>query len=213
MKIHRLDLKAVGPFTDTTLDLSPGSHGLHLIYGANEAGKSSALRAITYLLYGFGHNVRDDFVHNQKELRVGATILHSDGSGLSLVRRRGRVNTLRADDDQTPLPDDVLERFLPGVDRESFQALFGINHEDLRKGGEEIRKGSGRFGDLLFAAAAGLHDLRKVQTALSAASTISTNPAARISASISSSAASSTPARKSNASSSPATTGPAATRR
>ena len=51
MKIRTLFLKAFGPFTDTTLDFS-GPAGLHLIYGANEAGKSSALRAITDLRYG-----------------------------------------------------------------------------------------------------------------------------------------------------------------
>ncbi|MBK8741639.1 MAG: AAA family ATPase, partial [Betaproteobacteria bacterium] len=46
----RLLLHAFGPFTDKTIDScgAPGQPGdLHLIYGPNEAGKSSALRAIT----------------------------------------------------------------------------------------------------------------------------------------------------------------------
>ena len=45
MKILELALHAFGPFTDVVLDLSAGQEGLHLIYGPNEAGKSSALRA------------------------------------------------------------------------------------------------------------------------------------------------------------------------
>ena len=50
MKILRLDLIACGPFSGMSLDLSNGNEGLQLIYGPNEAGKSSALRAIGYLL-------------------------------------------------------------------------------------------------------------------------------------------------------------------
>ncbi|HAN96808.1 MAG TPA: hypothetical protein DCQ98_04970, partial [Planctomycetaceae bacterium] len=38
MRIDRLDLIAYGPFTDAQLDLSRGSHGLHLVFGPNEAG-------------------------------------------------------------------------------------------------------------------------------------------------------------------------------
>ena len=45
MKIQKLFLHAFGPFTGTALDFS-GSTQLHLIYGPNEAGKSSALRAM-----------------------------------------------------------------------------------------------------------------------------------------------------------------------
>ncbi len=39
MRLLRLHLKAVGPFTDVVLDLSAGQYGLHLIHGPNEAGK------------------------------------------------------------------------------------------------------------------------------------------------------------------------------
>ena len=53
MRFRRLSLDAYGPFTGTTLDLSGATgNGLHLIYGPNEAGKSSALRAIRDLLFG-----------------------------------------------------------------------------------------------------------------------------------------------------------------
>ena len=45
MRILDLHLRAVGPFTDLSLDLSAGNRGLHIIYGLNEAGKSSALRS------------------------------------------------------------------------------------------------------------------------------------------------------------------------
>ena len=46
MKIIQLNLLAFGHFTDTHIDLSNGEEGFHIIYGPNEAGKSSALRAL-----------------------------------------------------------------------------------------------------------------------------------------------------------------------
>ena len=52
MRFRRLDLLAFGPFTDRTIDLAQGPPGLQLIYGLNEAGKSSLLRAIHGALFG-----------------------------------------------------------------------------------------------------------------------------------------------------------------
>jgi len=43
MRILQLKLIAFGPFTDVTIDLEKGDGDFHLIYGPNEAGKSSAL--------------------------------------------------------------------------------------------------------------------------------------------------------------------------
>ena len=40
MKILRLDLLRFGPFTGDSLLLDAGQHGLHIVYGPNEAGKS-----------------------------------------------------------------------------------------------------------------------------------------------------------------------------
>jgi len=61
-----LDLLAFGPFADEHLDLSAGDYGLHVIYGPNEAGKSTCLRALSQLLYGFDHRSSDNFVHPNK---------------------------------------------------------------------------------------------------------------------------------------------------
>ena len=41
MRLRRLDLKAFGPFTDRTLEFDSKEPGLHIIFGPNEAGKSS----------------------------------------------------------------------------------------------------------------------------------------------------------------------------
>ncbi len=165
MKIAALRLLAFGPFTDHELDLSAGHEGLHLIFGPNEAGKSSALTAIHDLLYGVPAQSAYDFVHPYQELRLGGTLLHSSGKRLDFVRRKGNKATLRDRDDREALDDDLLAPFLGNVDQELFRSLFGINHERLRQGGEEILHGNGRVGEILFAAA-GVAELRECERRL-----------------------------------------------
>ena len=166
MRLLQLHLKAVGPFTGVELDLSAGQHGLHLIYGPNEAGKTSALRALSHLLFGFPSRTPDDFIHPYDQLRVGGTLRHSDGEVLEIVRRKGNKNTLRDADDAATVAPERLERFLGGVDQDTFETLFGIDHARLKQAGEEIRTGQGQLGELLFAAGTGLAGLGQAQQRL-----------------------------------------------
>ncbi|MDG2384789.1 MAG: AAA family ATPase [Pirellulaceae bacterium] len=166
MRFLTVQLQAFGPFTNAHLDLSGGDHGLHLVYGSNEAGKSSSLRAITDLLYGIHSRTPDNFKHPYPRLRIAAELQHSDGTVLNLVRRKANKNSLFQGDDSTPLHENQLARFLGNVDRDLFHMMFGIDHERLRQGGEEIVKGDGQIGQLLFAAGAGLADLQAIQKSI-----------------------------------------------
>lgn len=168
MRFLELNLIAYGPFTDNRLDLSGGQQGLHLIYGPNEAGKSSSLRAITDFLYGIPARTEDNFVHQYAQLRIGATLRHSDSTELKVIRRKAHQKALRLGDDETPVDEMEFARFLGDVDRDFFGMMFGINHDRLRRGGQEIAAGKGKLGELLFAAGAGLADLQSVQTGLHA---------------------------------------------
>lgn len=166
MKILRMNLLAYGPFTETLLDLGGGDEGFHLIYGPNEAGKSSALRALRQMLYGIPERSQDNFIHPYTMLRIGATLRHSDGRELRFVRRKGRAHTLRSGDDKTLMEEADLERFLGGVSGDVFATMFGIDHADLVQGGRDILQGGGSLGQVLFAAGAGISTLRRVQTEL-----------------------------------------------
>ncbi|QDU95358.1 YhaN family protein [Lignipirellula cremea] len=166
MKIQRLDLTAYGHFDDLSLDLSAGSQGLHVVFGPNEAGKSTSLRALTCFLYGFESKISDDFRHDSKKLRVGGLLQAADGQTLEAIRRRGNKNTLRAPDDSTILDEQSLRTMLQGVDRDEFSHRFGIGYEELTQGGKLISEGGGELGKILFAAAAGLGDLGRIQKEL-----------------------------------------------
>ena len=163
MRIDELRLMAFGPFTDLVLDLSGGQQGFHLIYGANEAGKSSALRALRYLLYGIPERSTDNFIHPYSKMRLGAAIRSSKGQVFEFVRRKGRVNTLRTADDDSLLEETDLQRFISGVNADLFVTMFGIGHEDLVQGGQDIIRGGGEVGRLVFSAGAGIVNLREIQ--------------------------------------------------
>jgi uncharacterized protein YhaN len=161
VKILELHLLAFGPFTDLRLDFSSPSPGLHVVYGPNEAGKSTALRAIRGLLYGIPHITPDAHLHHNTDLRVGGRLAGRGDAALALVRRKGRVKTLR-DPDDNPLDDAALAPVLGGVTEELFRTSFGLTHETLRQGAEALLQGKGDVGQSLFGAGLGgpgLHQL------------------------------------------------------
>ena len=168
MRFLELNLIAFGPFTERRIDLAAGRQGLHLIYGPNEAGKSSSLRAITDFLYGFPTRTSDDFQHPYSNLRIGGRLRHRDGTELNVIRRKANQKSLRCLNDQDHVADQQLANLLGDVDREFFTMMFAIDHQRLRSGGQEIAAGKGRIGEMLFAAGAGLVDLQNLQQGLQA---------------------------------------------
>ena len=149
MRILRLDLVAFGPFTGATLALDEGQYGLHVVCGPNEAGNSSALRALRQFLYGIPHNSSDHFVHSHQNLRIGALLESVDGTRLKCIRRKGRSKTLRGADDAEVIDPARLADMLGAVNEAAFGQRFGIDYDELRKGGEAIVQGGGDLGDIL----------------------------------------------------------------
>jgi uncharacterized protein YhaN len=154
MEIQELNLMAFGPFTDRVLEFSKSGSGLHIVYGPNEAGKSSSLRGLKGLLFGIPVKTTDNFLHENKSMRIAATLGCASGQALTFVRRKGNKSTLLAPDG-SQLDDAALLPYLHGVSAEIFQMLFGIDHETLVQGGQEILEQKGEIGQALFAASMG----------------------------------------------------------
>ncbi|MCC7380515.1 MAG: AAA family ATPase [Deltaproteobacteria bacterium] len=161
MRFLELSLIAFGPFTDRRLDLRGGREGLHVIYGPNEAGKSSTLRAVSDLLYGIPAQSRDAHRHEPAALRIGAQLRAKDGREIAIIRRKGAKQTL-LNPDESPLPDDALAPFLGGVTRELFATMFGLDHERLVAGASSLLAGEGQLGASLYGASLGVSGLHKV---------------------------------------------------
>jgi uncharacterized protein YhaN len=176
--ISRLDLQAFGRFTDVSIDLSIDAsvspdaghrpRRLHLIYGPNESGKSTSLRAITAWLFGIPGTDDDNYLHSNSQIRVGGLLVDDHGQTLECIRRRGRKATLRGADDNEPIDESRLQSMLGGMDRETFLTRFGLSHGELVAGGAAILSGEGDLGQILFAAGAGVGKLREIQAQLDA---------------------------------------------
>lgn len=164
MRIEQLALERYGIFTDRIVPFAPQA-SLHIVLGANEAGKTSALTAIGDLLFGFGGRTDYDFKHDSKLLRLGGSFRHSDGRLITARRRKGNKNTLLDADDQ-PLPDDHLAALLGDVSRTAFNREFGMTAQALREGGDELLGAGGRLAETLAASSAGMAELSRIKDRL-----------------------------------------------
>lgn len=160
MRLRRLDLVRYGKFTDRTLDFGPrpdGAPDLHLVYGPNEAGKSTALSAYLDLLFGIGLQSPYGFLHPYATMRIGGALDLAEGTR-EFVRIKRSQNSLLDARDQ-PLPADAVLAELGGIERDAYRAMFSLDDETLEAGGEAILASRGDLGELLFSATAGLADL------------------------------------------------------
>jgi uncharacterized protein YhaN len=152
-------------FTDRSITFAPDVR-LHVVFGPNASGKTTALAAVTDLLYGIEEKrAKDDqdrrtfnCLHAKEEVRIGAAVIRGDGERLEFRRRYGRKNTI-IDGEDRPLPDSVLDPWLAGVSRSVFEHTFGLSQQGLRAGGDAMLQADGEIGRSLFAAASGLTGL------------------------------------------------------
>jgi uncharacterized protein YhaN len=151
VRLLSLDLVAFGPFDGQTVELARERGVVNVVYGGNEAGKSTSLRALEALFFGMEHTTTDAHRHPSPALRVGGVIESADGTTVKLVRRKGRKDTLR-DGADLPVDEARMRGLLSGVDRELFRALWGLDHVRLRDGARAIFSGKGGVGETLFEA-------------------------------------------------------------
>lgn len=159
MRIRYLRLPAFGIFTEQAVSFAP-ERGLHLIYGPNEAGKSTLLTAIGDALFGIPRISPHAFQHKPASLRIVMGLQLADGQELAFIRRKGNKNTI-SDLDGNTLPDDLLASYLAGLRRPEFEDMFGLDHLRLREGGQRLLESGGEFSQSLFEAASGLRHLRE----------------------------------------------------
>ena len=163
MRFAELELLRYGHFEGCHLRFA--SHGqadpqpdfrpdFHMVFGANEAGKSTIMAAIGDLLFGFPHSTPYDFRFDRQLLRVGAR-LQADGADVVCRRKKGRGGTWLDGQDRA-LDEDALKGMLAGYSGESFQRMFSLDHARLRRGGRAILEAQDDIGQAIFAAGSGM---------------------------------------------------------
>ena len=162
MRLKRLDLTRYGKFTDRVVDFGDAEAGapdLHVVYGPNEAGKSTLFAAWLDLLYAIPLQSPYGFLHPYPTMRIGAAIALRDGTR-EFVRIKRPQNSL-LDVHGQPLADNTILAELGGIDRDAYRTMFSLDDETLEKGGEAILKAQGDLGQLLFSGSSGLADLSR----------------------------------------------------
>ncbi|MBK8762413.1 MAG: AAA family ATPase [Sulfuritalea sp.] len=165
MRIDQLELSRYGKFTARPIAMPQAARDFHLIVGPNEAGKSTIRDAILDLLFGIETRSAYDFLHPKAEMCISGKITHS---GSSLEFQRVKKTRSLLDPKGATLADNSLAAFLGTADRSFFDQMFGLDHDRLVKGGNEILKASNDIGRILFQSAAGIGSLGAVRDALEA---------------------------------------------
>ena len=116
MRIARLALTAFGPFSGAAIELAEARPEgvVDVVFGPNEAGKSTTLRAVSDLLFGFPHSTPDAHRHRSQDLQLGATLVGPAGERWAVVRTKGRKDTLRTETGEVA-DEAKLERWLGGI--------------------------------------------------------------------------------------------------
>jgi uncharacterized protein YhaN len=165
VRIVSLDLVRFGPFAGVSLEFGKKGRNFQVVQGSNEAGKSTALRALTAALFGIPERTVDGYRHGFADLRVGIRLVDRSGQELHIIRRKGRKNTV-LDHEGNPLDDAILDPYLRGVELGVFESMFGLDHEALVEGGKDLLAGKGELGASLFGAGAGFANLHRLRIGL-----------------------------------------------
>lgn len=167
MRLRRLDLVRYGKFSDVSIDFGPkpvAGPDFHIIFGLNEAGKSTVANGYLDLLYGIDERSRYSFLHDYASMRIDG-VFEVEGAERAFSRIKQRGNSL-LDETGRPVPEAAIAAHLAGLSRGDYAAMFSLDDETLEAGGKAILDSQGDLGQLLFAAGAGLAHASKTLSAL-----------------------------------------------
>ena len=171
MKILELAIENYGLYSGTELSFDArGENGLQLIYGANEAGKSTLLQLVRDVLFGFrDRNHPYVFASHGASLAATARIELADGTRLRFRRHKGRKNTVKGEIESSGevIDAESLAERLGHPNPHLYEQVFAFSLAELASGQaclEEAGVREALFGGAL----GGLAHLRALQTTLQA---------------------------------------------
>ena len=159
MRLNRLELIRYGQFQNAEIEFparADDGPDVTIVFGPNEAGKSTAFNGFLELLFGIKMGRHPyAFRFDRSDLLVGAEIV-LPGQGTVVLRRNSKKAQSLVDANGRPLDPALLSSALHGLSREAYLERFSLNETGLRQGGERIAKAQGDLGQLLYAGLSGL---------------------------------------------------------
>lgn len=171
MRLNKLELIRYGRFQDAQLCFphpASGSPDVVIVYGPNEAGKSTAFNGMLDLLFGI--RLREHpyaFLFQRKDLLIGAE-LEIPSRGTITLRRNSSSSQSLLDEHNQPVDEALAASAVHGLSREVFEERFSLNEPGLREGGKRIADAKGDLGHLLYAGVSGLTSVTSMLSELEA---------------------------------------------
>lgn len=146
MKITELQVERFGVWSDLTLPLNRGN--VSVFYGPNEAGKSTLMRFIRSMLYGFRPQDERTAGPNPTPIRCDGALRVEKSGKESLIRRLSSPGTrgrLLIDGAEDPIKtDSVMKNLLGGITEPVYENIFAIGLNELQElatlDGEEVAR-------------------------------------------------------------------------
>ncbi len=153
MRIRALAIEQYGIFSGHEFAF-PGE-SLHIIYGPNEAGKSTLLQLIREVLFGFPVRNRYVFADHTSEMAATATLEMADGQRVRFRRRKGRRDPVVGEYEGSGLAvnQESLHRLLGNASAELFQNVFGFSLAELAAGQQSLEQA--KLSEALYGGALG----------------------------------------------------------
>lgn len=132
MKIDGWHIDGYGVHHDLAATELP--HGLTVVSGPNEAGKSTLQDFLVGMLFGFTASNRPDHHAPLRGGAYGGRLLVTDDEGTSFTIHRGaRRSSLRITGPDGPVgdPEAELRRLLGGATKDLYLALFAVHTDEL----------------------------------------------------------------------------------
>lgn len=153
MRIREVEIEHFGMLHGLRLEL-PGDLP-HVVFGPNEAGKSTLLQVIRELLFGFPTRNRYAFEDHAGEMAATAMLELANGGHLRFRRRKGRSNVVVGEHVENGDPVDAasLTRYLGNANIDLYQNVFGFALEELASGQQSLE--DARLSEALYGTAMG----------------------------------------------------------
>jgi uncharacterized protein YhaN len=140
MKLRTLNIEHFGIFSGQTLEFNAG---FSLVFGPNEAGKSTLLQLIRELLFGF-KPLQNPYVFDEHagEMAAEAAFDMSDCTQLRFRRRKGKKNEVVGRVEPVGRDFDAvgLSGLLGGASKELYEQVFGFSLRELTEADESLKR-------------------------------------------------------------------------
>lgn len=152
MKLLRVEVENYGLFSGQSFEFDSN---FALVFGPNEAGKSTLLQLIREQLFGFKHQNPFSFANHSGKMAAEAELELSDGQRLRYRRQKGRPDAIKGELLASGKPMDAmaLASLFGGMTRERYEQLFGFSLRELTAGQESLDEAN--IGEALYGGALG----------------------------------------------------------